>query len=63
MKEHYLALKKTVYIFLFHPDGMAEMCHIESKPNGFGNYQQAWQWIYQFNLPAIAGVGEIYSRG
>lgn len=58
-----LPLKKTVHIFLFHADGTAEMCHIESKPNGFGSYQQAWQWIYDFHLPAIAGVGEVYSRG
>lgn len=63
MREPMLPLKKSVFIFLFYQDGVAEKCEIESRPNGFSTYQQAWEWIYKFCLPSNAGVGEVYSRG
>lgn len=64
MASAYLPLKKTVYIFLFNSDGSRELWPVLDKPNGFGNYQQAFMYILTHpEVPGNAGVVELYSRG
>lgn len=64
MPSAYLPLHKSTFIFLFHENGERELWPVLEKPNGFGNYQQAFDWLQRHpEVPENAGVADVYIRG
>lgn len=64
MPSAYLPLKRSSFIFLFHANGERELYQIPEKPNGFGDYRQAFTYILSHpEIPDNAGVVEVYTRG
>lgn len=58
-KEHY---NLRSYLAVYHSPVEVEIHPVNTKPNGFGSYTEAWDYIYSHRneLPANVSVVEMY---